>query len=139
MPRGLTIISIVNAVLLALFAGNLVIFYASASTHAFVFISSWIAVVGLTAVFCATLVRSRLWHRIARAALYLMCLCFGVQIMGMVAELNEPIVAGGIVGLTLIVIYFVGVRGYLNSAPARRWFHLASQPQESEEIGRAHV
>ena len=127
MPRGLKIITGVNPVLLLIFGGTLAVFYASEAVRTYVFVSSWVAVTGLLVVMVATFVRSPLWHRLARGALYAVCLCLGVHIMGMLSELGKLPILAGVLGLSAVIFYLIGARGYLNAAPARLWFNLPAQ------------
>ncbi|MBT6275794.1 MAG: hypothetical protein HOI95_16875 [Chromatiales bacterium] len=132
LPRGVLVVTCINLALIVLFGGNLFVFYSNQATQTYVFVSSWIAVTGLLAVLSALVVRSALWHKLARISLYVMSLCFGVQVMGMLGDMGHPATAGGIVGLLLVVFYLFGVRGYLNSSVARSWFHLPPLPDQSQ-------
>lgn len=124
MPRGLQIVTAANLLLLLLHGGNLYVFYAEQDTGTLTFVISWIAVAGLLACLLGIAVRSPLWHRLARGALYAIALGFGAQVLGWLPELGRPGVAGSVAAMVLIIVYTIGARGYLNSPPARSWFHL---------------
>jgi hypothetical protein len=125
MPRGLKVITGVNASLLAFFAIYLVfVFYAGQTVRTLNFVCSWIAIAGILAAMVGTMMRSPVWHKLTRTAVYIMILAFGVQLMGLVPELLSLSVFATALGLGVLIFYLVGVRGYLNSEPARRWFRV---------------
>jgi Na+/melibiose symporter-like transporter len=122
MPRGIKIVLFINTLLLALFAGNLMVFYAEGVTKTVTFIVSWSALACLLALMFGIVLRGRLWHRISRIAIYTLAMVFGLQIMSTVSSILSwnTLVNGA--GLAIAIVYLIGARGYLNSEPALRWF-----------------
>lgn len=123
MPKGLVIVTSINALLLLGFSAYLIgVFYAGETVRTINFVSSWIAVAGLLASLIGTFFASPFWHRIARGSIYAMLLGFGLQIFGLITQVTELDVIATAFGLVLLILYLVGARGYLNSEQARAWF-----------------
>ena len=125
MPKGLMIVTSINALLLLGFSAYLIgVFYAGDTVRTINFVSSWIAVAGFLATLIGTFFASPFWHRLARGAMYAMSLGFGLQIFGLITQLTKLDAIATAFGLALLIVYLVGARGYLNSEQARIWFRM---------------
>jgi hypothetical protein len=134
MPRGLVIVTVINALLVSIIGLYLVsVFYAGETVRTLNFVCSWIALAGLLASLVGTFVRTRFWHVLARGALYAIMIGFGVQIMAMIPELLNPTSLASAAVLFVLIVYLVGARGYLNSTPARQWFRLPPAPASEKQ------
>ncbi len=133
MPRGIIVVAIVNVVLAAIFAGNLMVFYAEGVTRTLTFVASWTALAGLLAGLFGLFIRGALWLRLSRMAFYGVALIFGIQLLGTLPRIFEPDIAVSALGLLLALLYLIGARGYLNSAPARRYFGVNTEPGTANE------
>ncbi|MEM7406172.1 MAG: hypothetical protein AAF458_12810 [Pseudomonadota bacterium] len=133
IPRGVWIVGMVNTVLLAIFGGNLVVFYVEGVTRTLTFVASWIALTGLLVVLFGLLVRGRMWHQLSRIALYTLALAFGVQVLALLPQIGELQSSLAMLGLALVILYVVGARGYISSDIGRRWFGV---PPKSDDSGK---
>lgn len=124
IPRGVWVIGAVNVLLLAIFAGNLIVFYVEGVTRTLTFVASWIALTGLLVVLFGLLVRGRLWHQLSRIALYTLALAFGVQVLALLPLIGQLQSTLALLGLALVIVYVVGARGYISGNVARQWFGL---------------
>ena len=107
------------------------VFYAEGITRTVTFIASWTAFVGLFLTVMGILLKGRLWHKLSRAAFYLVALVFGVQVIGALPQVGDPGVILSILGLAVGIVYVVGARGYLDSAGARAYFGAPQAPPNS--------
>ena len=90
MPKGLSIITSVNAVLCVLCAAYLLYnYYSGTEVQPYNVVCAGVAVIGLLANLFAIMMRTPMWHRVARGSIYAMMLAFGMQILGMLPELLD--------------------------------------------------
>lgn len=128
LPRGIKIISVSNLMLLLLYA---MMFYRYGSELRSHFPYAWylanLTFVGIVVLQTIMLAR---WQRLlafTRILNYVLAMLQGLQVMLLLKDLFT--VAGVVLVLSgvLLVIYFIGVRGYLGSERALTYFGVSSQ------------
>ena len=122
MPAGIKLISVINFILACVFMANLLFMQRIELSYPF---SSYINLITSGALLVITaIVLLRLTHFIgfARALIYVVMLVLGLQILLTIKYLFS---AYGILTITvdmLVIFYLIGVRGYLASEHAAKYF-----------------
>lgn len=128
VPRGIKFIAVSNFILLLLYA---VMFYRYGSELRSHFPYAWylanLTCVGIVVLQAIMLSR---WQRLLafmRILIYVLAMLQGLQVMLLLKDLFT--VAGVVLVLSgvLLVTYFIGVRGYLGSERALRYFGFSNQ------------
>lgn len=123
IPRGIKVISIINMILVMLY---LLLGYrygiALRSVYPFAAYAAAVTCGGVIVLQLILSLRLRVFVGFGRVLVYAMAILQGLQVMLVLKDLFVPVAAILIGSAIVLVIYLIGVRGYLASATAMQYF-----------------